>query len=236
MTAAATPLGPQRTKLSQSESTLKGANRPLDMRHGLLALAVLLIVGTFPLGLSSPAAAQTSPNFVVIVTDDMRAADWEALPQTRALFEEHGTRFENFFVTTSLCCPSRASILTGQYTHNHGVTSSWKQFVNHGLNDDTFAVALNQAGYRTALIGKYLNGFPAKGHVPPGWDRFEGYENNGEYFGLLVNQNGRAQQYGKKRYEADVLNARAQDFLGSLGAGEPFLLYLAPKAPHVPVQ
>jgi arylsulfatase A-like enzyme len=185
-------------------------------------------------GLAQPAGAQARPpSFLVVVTDDMRAADWEALPQTRALLAARGTRFDNFCVTTSLCCPSRASILTGQYTHNHGVTATWKQFERNGLGSKTIAVALNDAGYRTALIGKYLNEFPEQGHKPPGWDRFVGYS-NGSYSSLVLNENGSRHEYGEKRYELDILASNAQDFLRRVGADEPFFLYFAPKAPHVP--
>jgi arylsulfatase A-like enzyme len=202
------------------------------LRCGLAALTILLTLSLLPV-LAMPAAAGAPPSFVVIVTDDMRAADWEALPQTRALLTARGAWFENFFVTTSLCCPSRTSLLTGQYVHNHGVTSDWSQFAPNELGDKTISWALDQAGYRTALIGKYLNGFPDKGHVPPGWDRVLA-TGNGSYYDVVLNDNGRRHHYGKKRYELDVLNSAAQQFLSSLGPEEPFFLYFAPKAPHVP--
>jgi arylsulfatase A-like enzyme len=188
--------------------------------------------------MTAPVAAQTRPNFVVIVTDDMRTSDWEALPKTSALLSEHGTRFDNFFVTTSLCCPSRASILTGQYVHNHGVTFDWSQFDANGLGDETFAWALDQAGYETALIGKYLNGVPEEGSSPPGWDRFlasAASHGNGSYYDVVLNENGRRAQYPEQEYEVDILSGKAQEFLEEVDSSAPFLLYFAPKAPHVPV-
>jgi arylsulfatase A-like enzyme len=206
--------------------------------HALAVLALLLTLSLLPETMVTRVTAQTRPNFVVIVTDDMRASDWVALPKTRALLSEHGTRFDNFFVTTSLCCPSRASILTGQYVHNHGVTFDWSQFGANGLDADTFAWALDEAGYETALIGKYLNGMPEEGGSPPGWDRFlasAASHGNGSYYDVVLNENGERTQYPEQAYEVDILSEKAQTFLEALDPSAPFLLYFAPKAPHVPV-
>jgi arylsulfatase A-like enzyme len=138
------------------------------------------------------AEASVQPNFVVIVTDDQRfdtigrclpkldAADFSAgadacMPEFQERLMSQGTTFLKGEVTQSLCCPSRASILTGQYSTNTGVTN----LDGSGLDDSsTIATWLHDAGYRTGLIGKYLNkcgsGFLA-GQIPPGWDSFHAY-------------------------------------------------------------
>jgi len=105
----------------------------------------------------------TRPNIVFIVADDMRADDYEYMPQTQQLLTEGGATFEEAFVTHSLCCPSRVSILRGQYTHNHQVLQNnapeggFEKFRSMGHEDSTIATWLESEGYQTALIGKYLN-------------------------------------------------------------------------------
>lgn len=106
-----------------------------------------------------------SPNFVLIVTDDMAASDLAHMPLTQERLAAKGTTFENALVSDPLCCPSRATILTGLYPHNHGIWSIYNKrgggaegFRAKGLEQRTVAVALDAAGYRTALFGKYFNG------------------------------------------------------------------------------
>ena len=107
---------------------------------------------------------------MVVVTDDMRSSDWQALPRTRELLGTRGVTFPNFFATTPVCAPSRASILTGLYAHAHGVwlgddkdakagITSASMFEKFGLPERTIAGALHDAGYHTALVEKYLNRF-----------------------------------------------------------------------------
>ena len=127
------------------------------------------------------AQTPTQPNVVFILADDMRLDDYEYMPQTRQLLAEQGVTFEEAFVTHSLCCPSRASILRGQYTHNHQVLNNARQeggfekFRSMGHEDSTVATWLQSEGYQTALIGKYLNGYARrddKTYVPSGWDEW----------------------------------------------------------------
>src|SRR5690606_27502343 len=105
--------------------------------------------------------------------DDLRTSDWDALPNTKNLLRD-GTWYENYYTTTPLCCPSRASLLTGKYAHNHRVLQNSGR--NGGFNafkrvhDNTLAVWLNNRGYHPALIGKYLNGYKGNSRKPPGWD------------------------------------------------------------------
>jgi len=143
-------------------------------------LRILLLIAAFgAIGLilenrpTSLSAAVVRPNILVILTDDQ---DVYSLPVMRKLMsfpEGSWVNFTNAFVNNSVCCPSRATLLTGQYAHKHGVLSN-----QHGeqLDDtNTLAVWLDQAGYRTGLVGKYLNQFPwdrGASYVPPGWDFF----------------------------------------------------------------
>ena len=111
------------------------------------------------------------------------------MPNVQTLLAAEGLTFTNAFVTTPLCCPSRASILRGQYAHSHGVLNNvgenggFPAFYRLGDEDSTVATWLHDAGYRTALIGKYLNRYPkgaAESHVPPGWDEWSAFASTDE--------------------------------------------------------
>jgi hypothetical protein len=122
-------------------------------------------------------AASEAPDIVVMVMNDARDGDQVALPQTMNRLAVQGTTFANFFLTTPLCGPSRASILTGLYPHNHGVYDNregahggWEGFAMRGNRDRTTGVSLQTAGYRTAALGVYLNGEQPGGGPEPGWD------------------------------------------------------------------
>lgn len=184
------------------------------------------------------AAAQ--PNVVVVVTDDMRDTDWQALPRTQALVADQGTRFPNFFLTTAVCSPSRASILTGMYAHRHGVTANtgkkggFAQFKRRGLDKGSIPLVLKRSGYRTGLFGKFINGAPEQGEIPGGWDRWL-VTTTLDYYRPLFNDNGEARQIrDKDEYVTDVLADAAVEFIRGSAAAEPFLLLFTPKAPHGP--
>jgi N-acetylglucosamine-6-sulfatase len=124
------------------------------------------------------------PSVVVILTDDQRTDSLLAMPSVRRLLVDQGTRFTRALVPTSICCPSRSAILTGLYSHDNGVWANggknggWRAFHRLGNERRTIATTLHRAGYRTALVGKYLNGlghWAPVGYRPPGWDRFEGF-------------------------------------------------------------
>src|SRR5262245_63213823 len=118
------------------------------------------------------------PNIIFILTDDMALHDLEFMPKLKRLLIDEGTTFSNYFVTNSQCCPSRSSILRGQYVHNHGVESNsvgFKRFFRLGNEASTIGTWLKAAGYMTGYMGKYLNGYPDahnKTYVPPGWDEW----------------------------------------------------------------
>jgi arylsulfatase A-like enzyme len=200
---------------------------------------------------AQPRARSMPPNIVLIVTDD---EDWKAhefMPQVRRLLEERGATFSNYFVGYSLCCPSRASILRGQYPHNTGVLGNhppdggFERFYRQGLESSTVATWLQQRGYYTALAGKYLNDYGSStvaggaAHVPPGWSDWFGLVDPSQYFGYTISQGGREVKFGHSEpdYLTDVLREHAIAVIRKARAAKrPLFLYLAPKAPHLPAE
>ncbi len=189
--------------------------------------------------------APQKPNIVFILADDMRADDLEHMPRTRELLLRKGTTFDNAFVTYSLCCPARASILRGQYAHNHQVLDvdpphgGFEQFRKQGHERSTVATWLQDSGYRTVFLGRYLNGYGESGqvrYVPPGWDDWYAQVGAG-YYDYQINENGRLRSYGnaKNDYYTDVLAREAKDYVRhAANDSRPFFMYLAPKTPHSP--
>lgn len=135
------------------------------------------------------------PNIVVIQTDDMRADLLDYMPIVKSRIVDQGIIFNNAFATTSICCPSRASFFSGQYTHRHGV---WSNGGATGgvlkFNDDsTIATWMKTAGYKTSLVGKYLNEYidEMAPEVPPGWDDWHATDgHDGYYYGFILSENG----------------------------------------------
>ena len=218
-----------------------------------------------------PAAAvegPTPPNIIFILIDDERALELElgfgrSLPEWDSAVEaeliDKGTRFENFFNSTAYCCPSRASYLTGMYSHNHGVwgnnynislgNGGWKRFWELGHEENSLGSWMQAAGYRTVLVGKFLNQYPNKPssflpetYVPKGWDEWYGSFTNDlpfSYYDFRFNQNGEVLRYGEDEpaYLTDVERDLAVDYIErNAQAGQPFFMYLAPFAPHGPIE
>lgn len=193
--------------------------------------------------------AAPRPNFVVVLTDDQDLGSLEFMPKTRALIGGQGGQgmtFTNHFVPLSLCCPSRSTILTGLHVHNHRVLTNFlpdggfEKFDQLGHEDRTLAVALHDAGYRTALFGKYLNGYPNGEdltYIPPGWDEWASPVKGSPYaaYRYTLNENGKLVPHASKAedYMTDVLAAKAVDFVRR-STSQPFFLYLATYAPHKP--
>jgi N-acetylglucosamine-6-sulfatase len=191
------------------------------------------------------------PNIVFILTDDLSMNLLRYMPHVLAM-QRDGLTFNQYFVSDSLCCPSRSSIFTGNFPHDTNVFSNvgkrggFREFYDRGEEQHTFATALQNAGYRTAMMGKYLNGYgQQKGsvpglpytYVPPGWSEWDvsgwGYRE----FNYDLNDNGQLQPYGAqpKDYLTDVLARKGVDFIDSSAAtGQPFFLELATFAPHFP--
>jgi N-acetylglucosamine-6-sulfatase len=190
--------------------------------------------------------ASDRPNVILIVTDDQTLEDTRFMPNVQRLLAREGTTFKNAFVTDSLCCPARATILRGQYAHNHQVLGNelplggFQKFRFLGHEDSTVATWVGDGGYRTAFVGKYMNGY-AGTHTPPGWD--EWYAISGNYLSNDLNENGRVVSYDPERYHLDdVLAAKAEAYIGHAATGDrplladdrPFFMWLGTKAPHQP--
>jgi len=193
---------------------------------------------------SAPATPtrSTRPNIVFILTDDL---SWNLVQYMSHVLkmQKDGVTFANYFVTDSLCCPSRSSIFTGRYPHdtgiyrNAGADGGYTAFHDRGHERATFATSLSAAGYRTAMLGKYLNGYrPPQDPVPPGWSYWavSGGAGYGE-FRYNLNENGKVVHYGDSPadYLTDVLSDHAVRFIKE-AAGTPFLIEIATYAPHAP--
>jgi N-acetylglucosamine-6-sulfatase len=142
-----------------------------------LVAAILALVATPAEARPAGASKDGRPNILVVMTDDMNQADLAFMPKTRKLLAKRGTSFTNAITSFPLCCPSRATFLTGQYAHNHGVGGNFYPEGWYGMpgRDNTLATWLDGRGYRTDLIGKMLNGYGAldgHGEIPPGFDQW----------------------------------------------------------------
>jgi arylsulfatase A-like enzyme len=200
----------------------------------------------------TPTPASARPNIVYVLADDQDVQSMPFMPKVKSRLADQGVTFTRSFVTTSLCCPSRASILTGQYPHNHRILSNaapdggYEAFLAHPGEASTVAPWLKAVGYRTIFLGKYLNGYPAGDptHVPPGWDDWHadfarsGEPDSGNYYDYLLNDNGVVTSYdgAPQDYLTDVLTQKAVAAIQAAVAKgpDPFFIYVAPPAPHTP--
>jgi N-acetylglucosamine-6-sulfatase len=208
---------------------------------GLAAAAALGLLVTPGLDAdAAPRGQDDRPNVIVIMTDDQRVDDLAVMPKVKRLLTDRGVSFTNYYATFPLCCPSRVSYLTGQYSHNHGVLSNKEPdggFAGFDADSATLPVALRQAGYRTGFIGKYLNGYGNKTqevhYEPPGWVRWYGSLKN-RMFDFPMNVNGKRVTFrGKRNYAADVETGFATSFVRqSARRKKPFFLTLATRAAH----
>jgi len=222
-----------------------------------LLVAVVIVLAAFAASGPPPAdghretavanrqdAAQPGPrpNFVFVLTDDLSQNIISHLPHGRALARA-GASMSRYYVVDSLCCPSRAAIFTGQYPHDDGVFTNkgadggYDAYNRNGDQQKSFAVALQNAGYQTALMGKYLNGYEPGYGVAPGWDEWDAVGNGYSEFNYFMNTNGRERFYGgtSKSYLTDVLSEKASAFIDTAStSGQPFMLEIATFAPHAP--
>lgn len=184
----------------------------------LLAVCLCLVAGT----------AGAAPSIVLILTDDMAPSMAAHMPRLQRLVRERGAELTRAYFNNPLCCPSRATILTGRYVQNTGVwDNSHAQFLAAGLDQQTIAVRLDAGGYRTALIGKYLNSYPtprAITYVPPGWDFWRAVVGDPPTRYLnhkLVDGQGVVTSYGSTRadYATDVKKRLALDVIRTTPSG-----------------
>lgn len=202
------------------------------------AAGVVALVALSAAALSPPAAAveaDAPPNVVSILVDDQTLEQMRVMTATQAFFEENGTIFDNFVTSLPVCCPSRATFLTGQYALHHGVIDNGPPNGGYEAFDDsdTLPVWLQEAGYRTTFMGKYLNGYHTL-DIPPGWTDWQGMLNN-KYYGFSVNDNGTKIIYGTdpSEYQTDVLTESALTSIDeSVAQGDPFFLWVSTHAPH----
>ncbi len=209
---------------------------------GVLVLAGLMYVNTQKVSL----AQKAQPNIIFILTDDL---DFKLMPymeKTNQLIKGKGVTVENYFVTSSACCPSRASTFRGQYPHNTGVlenSQGFEVFYQSGKEKETIATWLERAGYQNSLLGKYLNLYPlaaTSAYVPPGWADWHSFHYGLSphfYFAYSMNENGEVVRYHKKPddYSTDVLNKKAIEFITkSVEDKKPFFVFLSVYAPHGP--
>jgi len=168
------------------------------------------------------------PNFLIILTDDQRYDSMQYMPKTQSLIFDQGVNFPHAYITTPLCCPSRSSILTGMYAHNHGVREN-----EIPLEKKTFFDFLHEDGYYTGLVGKYLNSW--KGETRPEFDYWVSFKyGETRYTNPLLNVNGEWSRH-QGEYITYLLGDYAIDFLDkAAGKRKPFVLLLSVNAPHQP--
>jgi N-acetylglucosamine-6-sulfatase len=205
----------------------------------VLATALAVGAAALPAHGQDQGAGQNLPNFLVVVTDDQTLEQMRALPKTERLIGKKGTTFNNAIVTTPHCCPSRATHLTGQYAHNHGVLSNKHGYTAFQNPDNVLPVWLQRAGYTTAHLGKFLNGYEkATGpitEVAPGWDEWATLLKPRRYLDYELQVNGESVPYGEEKsdYLTNVLTDRAKRLIRELEPeNRPFYLQVDHYAPH----
>ncbi len=226
-------------------TTLLMPARALAVAVALLAGALLAAGVSAEGDLASAARPKkpkpTKPNIVVVMTDDQDVASLGVMKNVRSLLVRQGTTFANNFVTFSLCCPSRATYLTGQYPHNHTILGNAPPAGGYDKlkpsHANTLPAWLQAAGYRTVHIGKYPNGYTADDGVPPGWTEWYGSVDPLTYsfYNYVLNENGTLVRYGDApfHYQADVYSTKAVDAIRRLAPKrKPFFLSVAYLAPH----
>jgi N-acetylglucosamine-6-sulfatase len=216
-------------------------------RLGLGFLAVLTLAAGLSAGVdrsrnAGAATAPARPNIVVLETDDQTLAELEVLPSVKRLIGDQGVTFDNNFDAFSLCCPSRATFLTGQYSHNNGVRGNAPPVGGYDKLDhtNTLPVWLQSAGYYTVHLGKYLNGYGRRNprEIPPGWSEWRGLVDptTYRYYNYTMNENGVLTTYCANRdpscYQTDVLREKANEIIRRRTPQGPFFLWVAFLADH----
>ena len=213
----------------------------------LPVLLLCLVAGTQEVPRRAVSQTPQEPNILLVLTDDQDTGSVSRMPNLQSRLVDRGTTFSRAFVTTPLCCPSRASILRGQYAHNHEVWSNlspdggFEGFKELGHERSTVATWLDEAGYHTGYIGKYLNEYgdydEPTTHIPPGWDRWIGYEGgpgdqraNGAF---KVNDQGKIVRIDDEN-DTDYFARQAEAYVRNRKMDNPWFLVVATNAPHQP--
>ena len=201
-------------------------------RMAAAGLAVAAVLGLAGAAQARPAGSgdDDRPNILVVMTDDMAATDVDVMPNVKRLLAKKGTRFTDAIDSFPLCCPARATFITGQYAHNHGVKGNFHPYGWYGMKNrgNTLPAWLQDAGYRTALIGKWLNGYGARdahGEVPKGFDIWRGLLDVSayDYFNFVMNANGKLRTWGDADFAKGLVEfAEIEVIPGDFGVADVF--------------
>jgi len=216
----------------------------------MFSIAFAMVMGSSCSSLEELGIVRQHPNVILILADDLDFPLMPYMEGTNSLIVEQGATFTNYFVTSPLCCPSRASMIRGQYPHNTNILENapgFRNFFRNQYEEETMAVWLNRSGYKTALVGKYMNGYPVTAgdnYVPPGWTDWHAFyhhgpenDEGGYYFNYTISDNGELVDFGyaPEDYNTDVLKQRSLSFIDKSIAGrDPFFLLISLTAPHGP--
>lgn len=218
--------------------------RPLLLTLGF----VLIVAGIVVVARGKSVSNENRPNILVIMTDDQSLESMRVMPKVKELLAAQGATYTNYYTTTPNCCPSRAGYYSGRYPHNNGVRDNIppaggaKAFIP--VEGNTLSVWLQEAGYHTAHVGKYLNGWGNPSEYPegveprPGWSRWFGLIDpfTYTYFEYKVSVDGEVRSYRKapQDYQTDVLGEEVLRIIDdSTSKGQPFFISFTPVAPHV---
>ena len=176
------------------------------------ALAAVALAAILLPAAADAKKAKEQPNVLMVMADDMAVTDLEFMPNVRKQLVNKGTSFTDAITNFSLCCPSRATFLTGQMAHNHGVIGNFWPYGWYGMKErgNTIATWLDDAGYETALVGKWLNGYGAKdghGEVPKGFDTWRGLLDVSayDYHNYVMNKDGKLKTWGDPDFASKLV-------------------------------
>lgn len=224
----------------------------------LLLLTLLFSTTNAQLSRTETEASSGKPNIILILSDDQMVSDMQFMPFTNTLISDQGTSFSHAYTPFSACCPSRASILRGQYSHNTKVrynkppAGGYPVYLSEGHEGNDIGAWLQDAGYYTGLIGKYMNGYPRypdmkpsenyvpDTHVPQGWTEWHAFLYVNSYRRFQMNHNGTIKSYddtqpGQDIFQTDIERDLAVEFIKTASKKNlPFFLHLSPSPPHSP--
>jgi arylsulfatase A-like enzyme len=245
------------TAMSPDVASIAAGGEATGLSQGVATITASSggISGTATLTVTTP--APVPPNIVVVMVDDLdvtalnNAVAAGFMPNLKKYVIDRGVTFNQSYVADALCCPSRSTFLSGQYSHNHGVLTNRLPYSVAAFHDSSsLATWLRDAGYTTGLVGKYLNLYGAADvnhdgvvdgldstYIPPGWDDWQAMLNHVNQYNYTMNDNGTIVSYGSSsyHYQTDVVSRRAVQFLNDTEANDskPFFLFITPTAPHV---